>query len=262
MSCLGWAAGSIGLDPHPSAPRRPRPDLDPAYPGPGAAARRSLDQRRHLAIGRETPQLELAEDLLAVGEHLEGAALGLLEHDLRAREGLAQLGRQTGGLGLVVSLDAVLDRELHVRLEREVRSAASLALLGRVSTPGRADAFPTGSFGECETSIIARNPAHGRALDRPSIAPRTTRPGRPVLPCLAPFPTPMITKSRALLPLVATVTLAFSDRWAGDQPTYQPKAGTTVSKRVSIVNELELDDMSLEMDGQDMSEIAGQIEMS
>jgi len=72
----------------------------------------------------------------------------------------------------------------------------------------------------------------------------------------------MITKSRALLPLVATVTLAFSDRWAGDQPTYQPKAGTTVSKRVSIVNELELDDMSLEMDGQDMSEIAGQIEMS
>ena len=72
----------------------------------------------------------------------------------------------------------------------------------------------------------------------------------------------MKTKSRAFLPLVLGISLAFSNRWAVDQPAYQPQAGASVSKRVSILNELELDDMSLEMDGQDLSEIAGQIEMS
>ena len=71
----------------------------------------------------------------------------------------------------------------------------------------------------------------------------------------------MTTRSRLLLPLAAAASLAFSER-AGDHLTYQPKEGATVSKKVSVVNELELDDMKLEIDGQDMSEIAGQIEMS
>ncbi len=69
-------------------------------------------------------------------------------------------------------------------------------------------------------------------------------------------------KSRAFLPLVVLVPLVLANDWAGDKPTYQPKEGTTLSKRISIQNELELDDMSMELDGQDMSEMAGQMEMS
>jgi len=68
-------------------------------------------------------------------------------------------------------------------------------------------------------------------------------------------------KSRASLPLVVLGPLLLASDWAGDKPSYQPKQGTTLSKRVSIENELELDDMSLEVNGQDMSEMAGQVEI-
>lgn len=81
----------------------------------------------------------------------------------------------------------------------------------------------------------------------------------------APNPPPAHSKmkmtSRSFLPLVL-VPLALASDWAGDKPSFQPKQGTTLSKRVSIQNELELDDMSMEVDGQDMSEIAGQIEVT
>lgn len=72
----------------------------------------------------------------------------------------------------------------------------------------------------------------------------------------------MKTKSRTFLPLAVLVPFLLASDWAGDKPSFQPKAGTTLSKRVSIQNELELDDMSMELDGQDMSEMAGQIEIS
>ena len=72
-----------------------------------------MDQRGHLAVGRESTQLELAEHLAAVDEDLESPPLGLLELDLRPGKGPGQLGGQTGRLGFVVSLHAVLDGELH-----------------------------------------------------------------------------------------------------------------------------------------------------
>ena len=69
-------------------------------------------------------------------------------------------------------------------------------------------------------------------------------------------------KPRAFLPLVVIGPLALASDWAGDKPSYQPKQGTTLTKRVSVENEVELDDMSLEVDGRDVSEMAGQVEIS
>jgi hypothetical protein len=49
----------------------------------------------------------------AVHFDLENAAGRLDELDLRLRKGLADLGRQTGGPGLIVSDDAEFDRDAH-----------------------------------------------------------------------------------------------------------------------------------------------------
>jgi hypothetical protein len=56
----------------------------------------------------------LGKDGAAVRLYLEDAAGGLDEFHFRMREGIANLGRQTGGPRFVVSDDAVLDRNLHV----------------------------------------------------------------------------------------------------------------------------------------------------
>jgi len=69
-------------------------------------------------------------------------------------------------------------------------------------------------------------------------------------------------KLRAFLPMVVLGPLALASDWAGDKPSYQPKQGTTLTKRISVDNEVELDDMSLEVDGRDVSEMAGQVEIS
>jgi hypothetical protein len=69
-------------------------------------------------------------------------------------------------------------------------------------------------------------------------------------------------KPRVYLPLVVIGPFALASEWAGDKPTYQPKEGTTLVKKISIENELELDDMTLEVDGRDVSEMASQVEMS
>jgi hypothetical protein len=61
---------------------------------------------------------------------------------------------------------------------------------------------------------------------------------------------------------VVLVPLALAADWAADRPSYQPKAGTTLSKHIVVESELELDDMTMEMNGQDMSERAGQVEVS
>ena len=58
-------------------------------------------------------QRAFREDAAAVHLDLEGAARRLDQLDLRLGEGLVNLGRQTGGPGLVVSDDAVFDRDTH-----------------------------------------------------------------------------------------------------------------------------------------------------
>jgi len=54
------------------------------------------------------------EYALALHFDVEDPAGGLDELDLRVRKGAADLGRQTGGPGFVVSNDAVLNGYAHV----------------------------------------------------------------------------------------------------------------------------------------------------
>jgi len=56
----------------------------------------------------------LGEHPFAVHFDVEDAARGFDELDLRVRKGAADLGRQTGGPGFVVSNDAVFDGYAHV----------------------------------------------------------------------------------------------------------------------------------------------------
>lgn len=60
-----------------------------------------------------TPQGSLGKDQLAVEFDLEGASGRIKQLDVTVRVRLSQLGRQTGGFGLVVSDDAVFDRDFH-----------------------------------------------------------------------------------------------------------------------------------------------------
>ncbi len=55
----------------------------------------------------------LGEQESPVDRHIEHAARGFHKADVGVGKGLLQLSRQTGGSGLVVSDDAVLDRDLH-----------------------------------------------------------------------------------------------------------------------------------------------------
>ena len=55
----------------------------------------------------------LGEDQSAVHRYLEYTTGGLDQAHLRLGEGLPQLGRQTGGPGLIVSNDAVFEGDLH-----------------------------------------------------------------------------------------------------------------------------------------------------
>jgi hypothetical protein len=55
----------------------------------------------------------LGEDETAVHRHIEDPTGRLHESNLCAGERLRELSRQTGGSGLIVSDDAVLDRDQH-----------------------------------------------------------------------------------------------------------------------------------------------------
>jgi hypothetical protein len=59
------------------------------------------------------------------------------ERDLASGEGLLQLGGQTGRLGTIVSLRAVLDRDFHERLGGGDGGPGSLASRAPVSIPTR-----------------------------------------------------------------------------------------------------------------------------
>jgi hypothetical protein len=72
------------------------------------AAEARGQRRGDLAGGGEAPFLVLVEEQLAVEPHREHAFATLDELRLEA-EALGDLGRQTGGPGLVVSDDAVFD---------------------------------------------------------------------------------------------------------------------------------------------------------
>ena len=65
-----------------------------------------------------TPGRLLREHEIAVNRHLEYPTGRLDQPDLGVRIGLLQLGRQTGGSGLVVSDNAILDRHLHWHITR------------------------------------------------------------------------------------------------------------------------------------------------
>lgn len=54
----------------------------------------------------------------AVNRHLEYPTGRLDQADLSVRIGLLQLGRQTGGSGLIVSDNAILNRNLHLHHTR------------------------------------------------------------------------------------------------------------------------------------------------
>ena len=67
---------------------------------------------------------------------------------------------------------------------------------------------------------------------------------------------------RVLLPLLVLAPLVLASNWIGDHPAFQPKAGASLTKHVAITSELKLDDMSVEVDGQDRSDQAGQVEVA
>jgi len=100
--------------------------------------RRSGEQQvRNLLVLREPLLRLLREDELAVDGDLEDPASRLDELDLDVGVERLQLGGQTDRLGLVVSLHAVLDRDLH-RCSwcfLGVCGGAVLARVGAVRTP-------------------------------------------------------------------------------------------------------------------------------
>lgn len=67
---------------------------------------------------------------------------------------------------------------------------------------------------------------------------------------------------RVLVPLLVLTPLALASEWIGDRPLFQPKSGTALTKHVAIESELKLEDMSVELDGQDRSDAAGQVEVA
>jgi|ERR1051325_9461266 hypothetical protein len=78
--------------------------------GPGAGL---PQQPYHLTLVGVPLQRLLGKHPAAVHLDFEHAAGGLDELDLGVREGLADLGRQTGSPWLVVSNDAEFDRDSH-----------------------------------------------------------------------------------------------------------------------------------------------------
>src|SRR5881396_3222718 len=73
-----------------------------------------LDQADHFARCGMSAHRLFGEYALALHFDVEDPAGGLDELDLRVRKGAADLGRQTGGPGFVVSNDTVLDADAHV----------------------------------------------------------------------------------------------------------------------------------------------------
>lgn len=67
--------------------------------------------------------------------------------------------------------------------------------------------------------------------------------------------------SRAILPL-ALLAPIYLGSGSGEKPSFRPTPGTSQTKSIEIENEVELEDMSMELNGVDMSEMAGQVELA
>ena len=74
----------------------------------------ALHQAKHFSRLRMPRYGLLREDPAPIHLHLERTAGRLDQFHVGVRVDLADLGRQTGGPGLVVSDDAVFDRNSHV----------------------------------------------------------------------------------------------------------------------------------------------------
>ena len=77
---------------------------------------RTPDQLHDLSRLGVAAERLLGKDEIAVHRDLEDAPGRRHQADIGLRVGLLQLSRQTGGSGLVVSDDAVLDHDAHARL--------------------------------------------------------------------------------------------------------------------------------------------------
>jgi hypothetical protein len=73
-----------------------------------------FEQTHDFARSRVTPLLRFLEDRHSIARDLEASAARRLQRDLRIREFLLQLGRQTDGPWLVRSNGAVLDLDFHI----------------------------------------------------------------------------------------------------------------------------------------------------
>lgn len=71
----------------------------------------------------------------------------------------------------------------------------------------------------------------------------------------------MIKDARALV-CTLFAPLCLASNWNADRPAFAPKDGTSLTKTLNIQGDLELEEMKLMMGGQDLSEMAGQMEMS
>jgi hypothetical protein len=78
---------------------------------------RSLEQFEYLPRLRMPSKAPFREDQRSVHRHLEGAAGGFPELELRLRKHLLELGDQTGRPRLIASDDAVFDADVHDRGE-------------------------------------------------------------------------------------------------------------------------------------------------
>jgi hypothetical protein len=81
------------------------------------------NQPEHLAVVRKAPRGSLGKHQLSVDGDLEHAAVGGDQLAI-GTQAIRELGRQTGGPRLVVSLAAVFDSNFHVDPRRGIRQSA------------------------------------------------------------------------------------------------------------------------------------------
>src|SRR5262245_24004171 len=67
--------------------------------------------------------------------------------------------------------------------------------------------------------------------------------------------------SRTFLAGLTFVPFALTHGGSGDRLAFQPKAGETMAKHFEVASELELEESTFELDGQDMSELMGSVDM-
>ena len=123
------------------------------------------DQLRDFLIGREALQRRLGEQQLPVHRDLESSAAALDEGHAGAVEGAGEFSGQTGRLGCVVSLGAILDRNVHVpRVAGPVRDAGGLVVGGALGgPPGAQGGCPAGLTRPWIGSEL-RGESHDRAV--------------------------------------------------------------------------------------------------